>query len=201
MTVDEVMEQVLQDKDFYLFTNGGMTISGGEMLSHPDFSMNLLEAAKSHGISVAIDTSGYGSFERLLSLAEKCDYILYDIKHIREADHIRLTGVSNRRILDSLKRLSAISAIREKITIRMPFVADANDGMDTAEETAAFLEDCDLREVTLLAYHNLGVSKRRNIGGMQQLFEAPDDQRMRAIEEVFHARGIHASIMGNNTQQ
>ena len=42
MTVQEVIDQVKQDKLFFDGSGGGMTISGGEALAHPKFSANLL---------------------------------------------------------------------------------------------------------------------------------------------------------------
>ena len=46
MTVDEVMSEVLKDLTYYKESGGGLTISGGELLSQPDFAMSLLCAAK-----------------------------------------------------------------------------------------------------------------------------------------------------------
>lgn len=46
MTAEEIMAEVLQDKGFYEHTGGGMTISGGEMLSQADFAEELIELAR-----------------------------------------------------------------------------------------------------------------------------------------------------------
>ena len=41
-SVDEVLDEVMQDKIFYETSNGGMTLSGGEPLLQFDFSLALL---------------------------------------------------------------------------------------------------------------------------------------------------------------
>ena len=43
-TVREVLNVCLQDRDFYEESGGGVTLSGGEALVHPDFSMALADA-------------------------------------------------------------------------------------------------------------------------------------------------------------
>jgi pyruvate-formate lyase-activating enzyme len=68
--------------------------------------------------------------------------------------------------------------------------------MDTMEKTADFLKRNYLTEITLLAYHNLGVSKKKNIGETPDEFQAPDDQHMQAIKKLFNENGLHAMIMG-----
>ena len=43
MELDEVMEEVLKDMDFYQESKGGVTLSGGEVLVQPDFAAALLK--------------------------------------------------------------------------------------------------------------------------------------------------------------
>ena len=44
MTVTDVMKEVRKDTAFYFISGGGMTLSGGELLAQPDFSLALLKA-------------------------------------------------------------------------------------------------------------------------------------------------------------
>lgn len=196
MTVDEVMEKVLQDEKFYRNTGGGLTISGGEVLSNFEFAKALVEAAKANDLTVALDTSGYGDYEKLHEMACLCDYILYDMKHIDDEEHRKLTGVSNKVIVESLEKLAAIPEINGKIIMRMPLVKGLNDDDKTIDDTAAFYKKNNLKEVNLLAYHNLGVSKKFNIGGIGEEFEAPSDERMKEMKQKFIDVGMKATIMG-----
>lgn len=51
--------------------------------------------------------------------------------------------------------------------------------------------------VTLLPYHNLGVSKMRNIGGKPVEFEPPSDEYVEKIKEYFEDEaGMTVEILG-----
>ena len=50
MTVDELLPILLEDKDFYENSGGGVTVSGGECLMHPDFCLELLKQLKKNGV-------------------------------------------------------------------------------------------------------------------------------------------------------
>ena len=125
MSVEEVMSQVLQDKDFYRHTGGGMTISGGELLTQPDFAEALMDACGDEEIWTVLDTSGYGPRETLLRLAShgNCDHILFDLKHIESEIHKKYTGVGNELILLNLEALASDPGINPKLIIRMPLIS------------------------------------------------------------------------------
>ena len=59
MTAEQIMYKVIQDKGFYEHTGGGMTVSGGEMLSQADFVNELLDIA---GIKASIVLTEYRGF-------------------------------------------------------------------------------------------------------------------------------------------
>ncbi|MFQ7012621.1 MAG: glycyl-radical enzyme activating protein, partial [Clostridia bacterium] len=80
MTIDEILATAEQDKRFYDHTGGGITVSGGEMLTHADFVGSLIDEAAKRGIHVCLDTSGFGDGKALQKLARKENVtdILYD---------------------------------------------------------------------------------------------------------------------------
>ncbi len=187
MTVDEIMDEVEQDKDFYDSTGGGMTISGGELLSHADFVKKLVDEADARGIKVCLDTSGYGDGTCLEDLAGRKNVtcVLYDMKSIDEEVHIKCTGKSNKVIAENLIRLTDVAEIREKLQMRMPLVHDMNDMWEIIEETAKFYRKHGIKQVTLLPYHNLGVSKKSHIGGKQSVFNEPPYEYVEKIKSFF----------------
>jgi len=199
LTVKEILDEVEKDKGFYDNTGGGMTISGGEMLSQPEFVEAMIDEAAVRDINVCLDTSGFGNGDWLVKLAEKVNVtdILYDMKAIDDELHQKCTGHSNQIILENLKRLAADDVLREKIRMRMPLVSELNDGWDIIERTAEFYKEHGIKKVTLLPYHDLGVSKKRHIGGEQQVFSAPTDEYIDKIFAYFQEEaGMEVEILG-----
>ena len=94
MTVEEVMEEILQDRAYYRNSGGGVTLSGGEVSTQPEFALELLQALKKEGISTAIETNlhaPWSVYERMLPFL---DLVMFDIKIFDEEAHRRWTGVS-----------------------------------------------------------------------------------------------------------
>ena len=199
MNADEILDVVEQDKQFYDHTEGGMTVSGGEMLSYPRFVEELVTKAGERGIRVCLDTSGYGNGDDLMRLAsfENVTDVLYDMKCIDNERHREFTGVDNHRILENLRRLAADSQTGEKIQMRMPLIRGYNDGWDLIRKTADFYKEIGIRRATLLPYHNLGRSKERNLGGFQPELQSPDDEAVEKIRRFFEEEnGIRTEILG-----
>lgn len=160
MTAAEVLPQLLEDRDFYAFGGGGVTLSGGECLLQADFCAEVLRALKAEGINTAVDTCGAvprTAFEKVLPYT---DTFLYDLKAVSAEVHRRCTCRSNELILDNLRFLSGAGARTE---IRVPLVAGFNDGEIPA--MAALLAPLrGIRRVRLLRYHDLARSKYAALG-------------------------------------
>ena len=203
MTPEEVIKYVAQDKGFYDHTGGGMTISGGEMLSQADFCEELIRLAYEKGIGVCLDTSGYGDGERLLAMAKDpaVTNILYDMKAIDDEVHREYVGQSNEFILDNLRKLAADPDVRPKILMRMPLIRDVNDTDAMIKASGSLYRELGLENVFLLPYHTLGVSKMRNIGLEPETFEAPSDERVEEIKAFFESLGMKCEILGKQAKK
>ena len=155
ITVDELLPLLLEDKEFYDNSEGGVTLSGGECLIQADFCAELLKELKRLGIHTAVDTCGFVSRNALDKVIPYTDVFLYDIKAYDEDIHIRCTGVSNKQILENLKCLNMLG---KKIEIRIPYVPDFNDGQ--IEKIACFLAPLkNITKIRVLPYHNYAGSK------------------------------------------
>mgnify|MGYP000311683427 CR=1 FL=1 len=78
MTVESVVNKVLRDKAFYTESEGGITLSGGEVLNQPEFARALLEEARAKGLHTAVETTGYAPFDVAWEVLKASDLILYD---------------------------------------------------------------------------------------------------------------------------
>ena len=160
VTVEELLPLLLEDRDFYESSGGGVTLSGGECLMQADFCAELLRALKAQGIHTAVDTCGFVSRDALDKVIPYTDLFLYDLKAYDEEVHLRCTGCSNQRILENLLYLDRRG---KSVEIRIPFVPDYND--DQIEKLADFLSPlrC-VRGVRILPYHNYAGSKYEALG-------------------------------------
>lgn len=178
MSTDEVLEEVLKDKDFYDASGGGMTLSGGEALAHPEFAVELLKKAKSAGIHAAVETSGCAAPRVLEAFLPHVDMWLWDVKHLDEQKHILCTGKPLKPILENLRRVSEFVLSqpdsRREIVLRCPMIPGAND--DSAELAAlARLADSlgAVSQIDIEPYIPFGLDKARRLNLPVEEFPIP----------------------------
>lgn len=155
-TVQEILDVCLQDKDFYETSGGGVTISGGEGMSQPEFLEELLLALKRHRIHLAIETTGYAKPEIFKKLALMFDLLLFDVKHYESTRHYEGTGICNELIIENLKW-----AVAQGIEVlpRIPVIPGFNDSLEDAAGLARLLGQVGTRKAQLLPFHQFGESK------------------------------------------
>ena len=107
LTPKEILKEYEGVKEF---CKGGITVTGGEPLVQIDFVTELFKQAEEKGIHTALDTSGVlFSRENTSKIDELLKYtslVMLDIKHIDDDEHKKLTGHSNKNILDFARYLS-----------------------------------------------------------------------------------------------
>ena len=160
-TVEDVFEECMQDEPFYLQSGGGVTLSGGEPLTWPDFCVELLGHLRDAGVDTNVETTAHvpaRDFERVTSLLTHA-YI--DMKHWDAAAHRAGTGVDNDLILANTRR--AIEAGVD-VLVRTPVIPGFNDGLEDARRFAERLREVGAERVQLLPFHNFGENKYDLLG-------------------------------------
>jgi pyruvate formate lyase activating enzyme len=174
VSLDEVFSIILQDYLFYVNSNGGVTLGGGEPAMQPEFARELLRRCKQNDIHTAIETCGYVGWNVLESLIEYLDLVFFDIKHMNSDRHKTVTGASNERILKNANRLLKVDV---PIIIRIPIVTGINDNEENLVDTMKFLVRHNTRDtiqrIELLPYHKLGVNKYGRLGRTCELHDLP----------------------------
>jgi pyruvate formate lyase activating enzyme len=190
MTIEQVLAVVERDRPFYDESGGGVTLSGGEPLLQPHFTAGLLAAAKRHGLTTVLDTSGHAPWESLERLRGDVDLFLYDLKLVDAVRHRRYTGVSNHRILANLRRLSELG---HQIVLRMPVVPGITDDPENVQAVRDLATSLPrLARVDLLPYHRIGVGKYLRLDRTYQLLhtDSPTRERMDEIASFLAAGGL-----------
>ncbi|WP_242839525.1 pyruvate formate-lyase-activating protein [Butyrivibrio sp. NC2002] len=174
----------------YWGEEGGITVSGGEPLLQLPFLIELFKEAKERGIDTCIDTAAepftfeepfFSQFETLMKYTDR---LLVDIKHIDENEHIKLTGKTNKNILECFRYLSDIG---KPIWIRHVLVPGITDNDEYLKKTREFIDTLsNVERVDVLPYHSLGQFKWEELGieyGLKDV-EAPSPDRIENAKKI-----------------
>ena len=189
MTPQEVLKTAMRYKAYWKQT-GGITVSGGEALLQIDFVTELFKLAKEKGVNTCLDTSGnpftveepfFGKFNELMKYT---DLFMLDIKHIDDEEHKKLTGQTNKNILDMAQYLSKNG---KKMWIRHVLVPGVTDDEENLRGIRAFLDTLsNVKKVEVLPYHTLGVFKWETLGIPYTLKDVvpPTAESVRRAKEI-----------------
>lgn len=180
-TPSELVSVLMEDALFFKNSGGGVTLSGGECLSQPEFAVETARLLKNNGVSVFIDTCGYIKREIIDEIIPYTDKFLYDIKAFSEETHIACTGRSNKLILGNLKYLSSVGA---RIEIRIPFVPELNG--EEMKDIAELVSELNVEKVKILPYHNFALSRYDALGMNAEMPEnMPSNEETDAVRRMF----------------
>ena len=193
--VEDLLKRLCKDIPFYEHSGGGVTLSGGEPLSQPEFVLQLLKHLKDCGIHTAVDTTGYAPYTTMEPLLPYTDLFLYDLKHLDSEQHRIGTGVRNELILENARKIAKAGA---RMQIRIPVIPDFNDSEENIRETGLFCRSLGeaVAVIQLLPYHNLGVMKYQRIAEGQVVLEAepPSDEKIRLIKGLLESLGLPVTV-------
>lgn len=194
-TVEEVLERVLKDKAFYDSSGGGVTISGGEPLAQPEFTIELLKACKKEGLHTALDTTGFVKWEWIKEALPYTDLFLYDLKNMNSDLHEKIIGVRNETILENALKIAEAGG---KFQIRIPIIPMFSDSEENIKETGEFCKKLGnaVDMIQLLPYHNLGVVKYERIKHEGPILEAvpPKQEKVNSLKAILEDMGLKVTV-------
>lgn len=197
-STDDLLEQVKKDEMFYEESGGGVTLSGGEVMTmNMDYMEELVKKFHKAGISVTIDTCGYAPYENFARILPYVDTFLYDIKTMDSRLHKEYIGVDNGLILENLEKLNEAGA---RIYIRIPTIKEVNGSEESMQKMIDYLVErrIDAAQVNLLPYHNTGAGKYDKLGedyGGTKL-HAPEKEEMEQFVRLFQKAGFQNTKIG-----
>lgn len=172
MSVDELLEQIVQDKEFYR-GGGGVTFSGGEPLAQREFLSGIIDSCTENNIGCAVETSLIYYDEEIF---KRLDLVMADLKIWDDEIHKKYTGVSNTVIKENFRRLNSLNI---PIIARTPVICEIEQGVDKISGFMRELEN--VKKYELLPYHPLGNAKRAALGMRPDGFSAPKKERMQEL--------------------
>lgn len=191
-TLREVVDILKEDTLFYHNSGGGVTFSGGEVLAHHESALALAHECRRLGISIAMETSGFGSYEYLFALASVMDDVFFDLKHCDEEEHRKLTGQSNLLILENLRRLGQE---RGGIHLRFPLIPSVNDAPEHLLQLGAIAASLKgIADLEVLPYHRFGQNKYEMLGRQYLLPELLPPSQENLVTVLGHIRSTAGTL-------
>jgi pyruvate formate lyase activating enzyme len=194
MLLGDVVDEACKDELFYTNSGGGVTLSGGEPLSQPEFSRLFLKACKERAIHTVLDTSGHATWQTMSRVLEHTDLVLFDLKHLSAEEHLEGTQANNDLILENLRR--TLDSNDTRVWIRIPVIPGYNDAGPYLKELALVVKEMRADKVSLLGYHEWGRSKYQALGR-----EYPCDEldviskaRLELARRIMESQGIAVTI-------
>ena len=194
MSVDEVMSEVLRDRDFYGKSGGGVTFSGGEPLLQAGFLTELIKACRAEHLHTAVETCLFTAEDDSIYALRDADFIYIDIKHSDSMLHKMYTGVGTERIFENI---SKVDEFNKKITIRVPLIPGVNDSPEVQQKIysrASKLKN--LLWIEVLPYHRLGIMKYKGLGKEYKLqdLQPVKKENLRYLVEIGRNCGVEIRI-------
>ena len=186
MTVDELMADLVQYRNYMEASGGGVTVSGGEAMLQPEFVKAIFSACKQEGIHTCLDTNGFVRRldDTVKGVLDVADLVLLDIKQMDNEKHIDLTHVSNKYTLDFAKYLAKQN---QSVYLRYVVLPGYTDCLDDIHALGKFIEPMkNIEKIELLPYHELGKHKWTEMGEIYPLegVKTPSHESMEEVKNI-----------------
>lgn len=198
VSVEQIVERVIADREFFVESDGGVTVSGGEPTAQPEFLLALLAALRAQGIRTAVETAGVFPRDLLRPLAEVTDLFLFDIKHVDDEKHRAGTGTGNRAILENFAALVRMVGT-DRLVPRIPLIPGFNTGEQEIESIAMFLTSTGYRGAAhLMPYHAWAKSKYESLGRLADYRDLSHEEPVdiERISKQFEKCGLEVRLHG-----
>ncbi|WP_243112800.1 MULTISPECIES: glycyl-radical enzyme activating protein [Acutalibacteraceae] len=164
MTVEDVVRELRKDSLFFFISTGGITVSGGEPLAQPEFTLALLKNSRMECMNTAIETSFFAPWERVCMILPHVNTVFVDLKLFSNDLHKRYCGTDNDLILQNLLKTNEAEG-SFRLVVRRPIIPGINDSREELDKMGEFCARLRrLDHVQLLPYHRLGAETYKKLG-------------------------------------
>ncbi|MCL1929350.1 MAG: glycyl-radical enzyme activating protein [Treponema sp.] len=158
--VEKLAAELVKDRA-YFGADGGITLSGGEVLIQHEAALELSRLIKAEGVNVAVDTAGCYDFRLLEAMLPYIDIVLYDLKIFDNEAHKQIVKGDNRLITENYRQLIDSNT---RVWVRTPIIKGATDSEENIAAIGSFIANAGLPERwELCAFNNLCLDKYRRL--------------------------------------
>jgi len=176
MSIDEIMNVILRDEDYYTVSGGGVTFSGGEVMTSISALEALLDVCHKANIHTAIETTGNAPLASFKRIVDKVDLFLFDVKQTDGELLKEVTGGDWKMIYQNLEYLAQDHS--DKLILRVPCIPDFNVNDSFFDRLFQLAIDKNIKMIDLLSYHSFGKDKYRQMGEEYSYVEESLDKNL-----------------------
>jgi pyruvate formate lyase activating enzyme len=192
VSAQQVIERLGQFASALRALDGGLTISGGEVLVQLAFTKRILAGAKKMGLHTAIETSGFLGDRVDDSYLSVLDLVLLDIKSSNPETYKEVTG---RDLAPTLRFAERLAKINKPVWVRFTLVPGLTDDPANVEGIAKFVAPMkNVEWVEVQPFHKMGEFKWKamNLEYKHANTPPPTPDLVNRVIEQFRAAGCRA---------
>ena len=192
VSAEQVIDRLGQFASALRALDGGLTISGGEVLVQLAFTKRILAGAKKMGLNTAIETSGFLGDRVDDSYLSVLDLVLLDIKSSDPETYKTVTG---RDLAPTLRFAERLAKINKPVWVRFTLVPGLTDDPANVDGIAKFVAPMkNVEWVEVQPFHKMGEFKWKamNLEYKHANTEPPTPELTKRVIEQFRAAGCRA---------
>jgi len=192
VSAQQVIDRLGQFASALRALDGGLTISGGEVLVQLAFTKRILAGAKEMGLHTAIETSGFLGDRVDESYLRALDLVLLDIKSSNPDTYKTVTG---RDLAPTLRFAERLAKLNKPVWVRFTLVPGLTDDPANVEGIAKFVAPMkNVEWVEVQPFHKMGEFKWKamNLEYKHANTPPPTPELVNRVIEQFRAAGCRA---------
>ena len=192
VSAQQVIDRLAQFASALRALDGGLTISGGEVLVQLAFTKRILAGAKEMGLHTAIETSGFLGDRVDESYLRALDLVLLDIKSSNPDTYKTVTG---RDLAPTLRFAERLAKLNKPVWVRFTLVPGLTDDPANVDGIAKFVAPMkNVEWVEVQPFHKMGEFKWKamNLEYKHANTPPPTPELVNRVIEQFRAAGCRA---------
>ena len=192
VSAEQVIDRLGQFASALRALDGGLTISGGEVLVQLAFTKRILVGAKKLGLHTAIETSGFLGDRVDESYLRVLDMVLLDIKSSNPDTYKTVTG---RDLAPTLRFAERLAKLNKPVWVRFTLVPGLTDDPANVDGIAKFAAPMkNVEWVEVQPFHKMGEFKWKamNLEYKHANTPPPTPELVNRVIEQFRAAGCRA---------
>jgi len=159
--INELIPELVRDARFWQYSNGGITLSGGEPLFQAEATLTLSNYIRELGYHLCIETSGYSDLEKIQIMNKVVSLWLFDLKTTNPIIFKRACSGDISIVLNNLTWL--LHNNPGSLWVRIPLINGFNADDNSITEIGHFLTKHPRpNHIQLLPGHKIGLKTKLN---------------------------------------